>query len=72
MTGSTNLQCDSQEISHQKKFDSHFIRLAGQQLHAERATYFIRVKLVQGKTELHISPNVNARGFCMKDLSRLF
>ena len=72
MTGSTNLHGDSQEISHQKKFDSHFIKSARQQLHAERAIYFFRVKLRQGERELHISPNVNARGYCIKKLSWLF
>ena len=71
MTGSMNLKigtlCDSQEISHQKKFDSHLIK----KLHAERATDFIRVKLLQGKRELHTLKNVKARGYCIKDLSSL-
>ena len=61
--------CDSQEISHQIKFDSHLITSARQKRHAEHATDFIRVKLLQGKRELHTLKNVKARGFCIKDLS---
>ena len=40
MTGSTNLHGDSQEISHQKKFDSHFIKSARQQLPSTPFTLF--------------------------------